>query len=67
MVRRRPTALVLTLVGLGLDPSRLTDGLRKLTQFNEMLGGAAHARDYPQLQERERFMKALRELQLVVR
>jgi hypothetical protein len=52
---------VLTLVALGLDTSLLTDGLHKQTQFNEMLGATANADDYPQLHERQRFVKAVRE------
>jgi len=53
---------ILTLVELGLDPGRLTDGLGKLTRFNERLGATANASEYPKLQERLRFMKALRDL-----
>jgi hypothetical protein len=53
---------VLTLVALRLDPARLADGLRKQTRFNEALGANANAADYPQLQERERFITALRDL-----
>jgi hypothetical protein len=51
----------LTLVALRLDLGRLADGLHKQTKFNETLGADANAADYPQLQERYRFITALRD------
>ena len=53
---------VLTLVALRLDLARLADGLRKQARFNEMLGANANAADYPPLDERQQFMRALRRL-----
>jgi hypothetical protein len=59
---------VLTLLALHLDPTRLGDGLRKLTRFNERFGANANPPNYPRLDERQRFITALRkfaEAQLV--
>ena len=53
---------LLTLVALKLDPSSLGDGLRKQMRFNQMLGADANAADYPLLNERQRFITALRAL-----
>ena len=50
---------VLTLVALRLDLGRLVDGLHKQLRFNETLGANANAPDYPQIQERQRFITAL--------
>jgi hypothetical protein len=50
---------VLTLISLGLDPGRLADGIRKMTEFNEILGATANADEYPQMQDRLRFARAL--------
>ena len=50
---------VLTLISLGLDPARLADGIRKMTEFNEILGATAKADEYPPLQDRLRFARAL--------
>ena len=58
---------VLTLVALDLDPACIEDGLRKLARFNDTVGATADAADYPQLQERRRFIKALRALPFVAR
>lgn len=52
---------VLTLVALRLDLARLAGGLHKQIRFNETLGADANAADYPQLQERQRFIAALRD------
>ena len=52
---------VLTLVALQLDPVTLTDGLRKLTRFNDLIGATANADEYPSLRQRERFVKVFRE------
>jgi hypothetical protein len=51
---------VLTLIALGLDLTRLADGLRKQARFNEALGANANAADYPRLEERQEFIMALR-------
>jgi hypothetical protein len=51
---------VLTLVALRLDPLTLTDGLRKLTKFNDLIGATANANEYPPLRQRERFIKVFR-------
>jgi hypothetical protein len=51
---------VLTLLALRLDPTQLADGLRKLTRFNETRGVNSNAPDYPGLDERLRFITALR-------
>jgi Zn-dependent protease with chaperone function len=51
---------VLTLAALGLDLARLADGLRKQARFNETLGANANAADYPHLDERQQFIRALR-------
>jgi hypothetical protein len=50
---------VLTLISLGLDPARLADGIRKMTEFNEILGAKANADEYPPVQDRLRFARAL--------
>ena len=50
---------VLTLISLGLDPARLGDGIRKTTEFNEILGATANADEYPSVQDRLRFARAL--------
>ncbi len=50
---------VLTLISLGLDPARLGDGIRKMTDFNEILGATANADEYPRMQDRLRFARAL--------
>jgi hypothetical protein len=50
---------VLTLISLGLDPARLADGIRKMTEFNEILGATANADEYPPVQDRLRFARAL--------
>jgi hypothetical protein len=50
---------VLTLISLGLDPARLADGLRKMTEFNEILGATANADEYPRMQDRLQFARAL--------
>jgi len=50
---------VLTLISLGLDPARLADGIRKMTDFNEILGATANADEYPRMQDRMRFARAL--------
>lgn len=55
---------VLTLVALRLDPGSLTNGLRKQTRFNEMLGADANAADYPPLQDRQRFITTVRNFAL---
>jgi hypothetical protein len=53
---------VLTLIRLGLDPTRLSDGLRKLTRFNKPFGMMADAEGYPTLDDRRRFLNDLRKL-----
>jgi hypothetical protein len=53
---------MLTLIGLGLDPTRLSNGLGKLTRFNERFGTMVDAEGYPTLDNRRRFLKDLREL-----
>jgi predicted Zn-dependent protease len=50
---------VLTLTALGLDPTSLADGLRKIVRFNKMFGTPTDADDYPSLQERRQFVSAL--------
>jgi hypothetical protein len=50
---------VLTIISLGLDPARLADGVRKMTRFNEILGAAANADEYPRMQDRLWFAHAL--------
>ncbi len=50
---------VLTLISLGLDPAPLADGIRKMTEFNEILGATANADEYPRMQDRLRFAGAL--------
>ena len=50
---------VLTLISLGLDPARLVEGIRKVTEFNEILGATANADEYPPMQDRLRFARAL--------
>ena len=52
-----------TLIALRLDPLTLTDGLRKLARFNDLIGATANADEYPSLRQRERFIKAFRERQ----
>ena len=54
---------VLTLVALQLDPVTLTDGLRNLARFNDLIGATANADEYPSLRQRERFIKVFRERQ----
>jgi hypothetical protein len=51
---------VLTLVALQLDPVTLTDGLRNLARFNDLIGATANADEYPSLGQRERFIKVFR-------
>ena len=53
---------VLTLVALRLDLARLADGLQKQARFNETLGANANTADYPQLDERHRFITKFRDL-----
>lgn len=55
---------VLTLIALGGDPASLRAGLRKQLRFNEAIGAIANADDYPVLQDRERFINAVRDLVL---
>jgi hypothetical protein len=43
---------VLTMLALGLEPTGLVSGERKLTRFNEVLGATANATAYPTLGER---------------
>ena len=50
---------VLTLAALGLNPMLLTDGLTKMLRFNTAFGTPADADDYPSIQERRQFVKAL--------
>jgi hypothetical protein len=54
---------VLTLVALQLDPVTLTDGLRNLARFNDLIGATANADEYPSLRQRELFIKVFRERQ----
>jgi hypothetical protein len=49
----------LTLVALGLDPTRLLAATRKMDQFNERFGTPSNVADYPTPAERQRFMKIL--------
>jgi len=53
---------LLTLMALNLDPASLVNGLREVTRFNEMLKTDGNVSDYPTLQERHQFIKALRDL-----
>ena len=55
---------VLTLIALGGDPASLRAGLRKQLRFNDAIGAIANADDYPVLQDRERFINAVRDLVL---
>ena len=55
---------VLTLIALGGDPASLRAGLRKQLRFNEAIGAIANADEYPVLQDRERFINAVRDLVL---
>jgi hypothetical protein len=50
---------VLTLLGLGLDPSALPRAMRKLTAFNASLGAVVNAEQYPDVDDRLRFARAL--------
>jgi hypothetical protein len=56
---------VLTLVALGLDSSLLIEAVRKLTQFNEMIGAATDADEYPQMSDREGFVNEFRDRTLL--
>jgi hypothetical protein len=49
----------LTLVALGLDPTRLTEAVKKLVWFNRRLGAVANTQDYPSLRDREAFVALL--------
>jgi len=49
----------LTLVVLGLDPTRLLTAAQKLKRFNEQFGTPSNAADYPTSDDRERFLNSL--------
>jgi hypothetical protein len=51
---------VITLKGLGLDPSRLISQVTKMTRFNERIGATANL--YTSLDERVEFIRALVEV-----
>jgi len=53
---------VITLVGLGLDPSLLIASLKKLTSFNQRIGASANAHAYVSIEDRERFIEAMIEM-----
>jgi Zn-dependent protease with chaperone function len=55
---------VLTIIGGGGQPDQLIAGLRKMLRFNEAIGAVANAEEYPRLQDRERFVSAIRALAL---
>jgi hypothetical protein len=50
---------VLTLLGLGLDPSAVPRAMRKLTAFNASLGAVVNGEQYPDMDDRLRFARAL--------
>jgi hypothetical protein len=51
---------VVTLHGLGLDPSCLVSGIEKVARFNAQFGGAiTNERDYPTVAERRAFVRAV--------
>jgi hypothetical protein len=49
----------LTLLTLGLDPTRVVEAAKKLQNFNERFGLAPNAGDYPTLRDREQLVTAL--------
>jgi len=49
----------LTLVALGLDPTRLLAATRKLDEFNKQFGTPSNVADYPTPEDRQRFINAL--------
>jgi len=53
---------VITLVGLGLDPSLLIASLKKLTRFNQRIGASANAHAYVSIEDRTRFIQAMIEM-----
>jgi hypothetical protein len=53
---------ILTLAGLGRDPSALASGLTKLLRFNERISATADANKYVPHVERLRFLKAMIQL-----
>lgn len=50
---------VITLIGLGMDPSVLIASLRKLTRFNQRIGASANAHAYVSIEDRTRFIAAM--------
>jgi hypothetical protein len=53
---------VITLVGLGLDPSLLITSLKKLTGFNQRLGASSNVYAYVRIEDRTRFIEAMIEM-----
>lgn len=52
---------IVTLQGLGLDPSRLMAGVEKITRYNrQVFGTAVNETGYPTLSERREFARAVR-------
>jgi hypothetical protein len=50
---------VLTLLGLGLDPTAIGKAMRKLTEFNASIGAVDDRGQYPSIDDRLRFARAL--------
>ena len=50
---------VLTLRRVGIDPERLVSAVQKLTQDNRQPGATTSAADYPPLEERIAFIRAM--------
>jgi len=49
----------LTLLTLGLDPTRVVEAAKKLQNFNQRFGVAPNAGDYPTLRDRQQLVMAL--------